>query len=146
MWDSNGKATIFYNFVCLCFGLGPAPEVFTELLKILIALLRRINIPVILYLEDILLMVRTLQEITTTRDVLMVLLQTLGFFINLINQSYTLINTPSYISRENSMFSLQQEQISSLKNQVSYQGYWEHYWEFSQKRISLVEREHKATQ
>ena len=76
----------------------------------------------------------------------MFLLQTLGFFINLINQSYTLINTPSYISRENSMFSLQQEQISSLKNQVSYQGYWEYYWEFSQKRISLVEREHKATQ
>ena len=146
MWDSNGKATIFYNFLCLCFGLGQAPEVFTKLLKILIALLRRINIPVILYLEDILLMVRTLQEITTTRDVLMFSLQTLGFFINLINQSYTLINTPSYISRENSMFSLQQEQISSLKNQVSYQGYWEYYWEFSQKRISLVEREHKATQ
>ena len=32
-----------YKFLCLCFGLGPAPRIFTNLLKIYIALLRRLN-------------------------------------------------------------------------------------------------------
>ena len=35
-WSGN-----IYNFLCLCFGLGLAPRVFTKLLKVLIALLRR---------------------------------------------------------------------------------------------------------
>ena len=35
-WSEN-----IYNFLCLCFGLGLAPRVFTKLLKVLIALLRR---------------------------------------------------------------------------------------------------------
>ena len=33
-----------YEFLSLCFGLGPAPKVFIALLKIPTALLRRINI------------------------------------------------------------------------------------------------------
>ena len=41
-----------YGFLCLCFDLGTAPKVFTKLLKILIALLRRINIRIIIYLDD----------------------------------------------------------------------------------------------
>ena len=69
--------------MCLCFGLAPAPKVFTKLLKIPIALLRRINIRIIVYLDDILLMGRTLQEIMTARDILIFLLQNLGFVINL---------------------------------------------------------------
>ena len=34
----------FYEFLCLCFGLGPAPRVFTKLLKIPVSVLRRLNI------------------------------------------------------------------------------------------------------
>ena len=45
-----------YEFLCLCFGLGPAPRIFTKVLKIPIAILRRINIRIILYLDDMLLM------------------------------------------------------------------------------------------
>ena len=37
-----------YEFVCLYFGLGPAPSVFTKLLKIPLSLLRKINIRVII--------------------------------------------------------------------------------------------------
>ena len=61
-WSGN-----LYVFLCLCFGLGPAPIVFTKLLKIPIALLRQINIRIIVYLDDILLIERTLQEILTVR-------------------------------------------------------------------------------
>ena len=39
LWSNN-----LYEFMCLCFGLGSAPRVFTELLKIPIALLPRLNI------------------------------------------------------------------------------------------------------
>ena len=59
-----------YEFLCFCFGLGPAPKVFIKLQKISIALLRRINIRIIVYLDDMLLMGRTLQEIMTARDYL----------------------------------------------------------------------------
>ena len=38
-WAGN-----LYEFLSLCFGLGPAPKVFIPLLKIPTALLRRINI------------------------------------------------------------------------------------------------------
>ena len=51
-WSGNR-----YEFICLCFGLGPAPRIFTKLLKIPIALLRRINIRLVIFLDDVLLMV-----------------------------------------------------------------------------------------
>ena len=45
-----------YMFLCLCFGLGPARSIFTKLLKIPVEVLRRINIRIIVYLDDFLLM------------------------------------------------------------------------------------------
>ena len=38
-WSGN-----LYEFHCLCSGLGPAPRIFTKLLKVPIALLRRVSI------------------------------------------------------------------------------------------------------
>ena len=46
-WSGN-----LYEFLCLCFGLGPAPRVFTKLLKIPMPVLRRINIRIVIYLDD----------------------------------------------------------------------------------------------
>ena len=43
-----------YEFLCLCFNLDPAPSIFTKLLKVPISVLRRINIRVIIYLDDML--------------------------------------------------------------------------------------------
>ena len=83
-WSGN-----LYEFLCLCFGLEPAPKVFTKLLKIPIALLRRINIQIIVYLDDMLLMARTLQEFMTARDALIFLLQNLRFAINLKKSGVT---------------------------------------------------------
>ena len=77
-WSDN-----LYEFLCLCFGLGPAPRIFTKLLKVPIALLRQVNSRIIIYLDDMLLMGRTLPEILMARDTLIFLLQHLGFVINL---------------------------------------------------------------
>ena len=43
-----------FEFPCLCFGLGPAPLIFTKLPKVPIALLRRVSVRIIIFLDDIL--------------------------------------------------------------------------------------------
>ena len=42
-----------YQFSCLPFGLGPAPRLFTKLLKPVVALLRRLGLRLVIYLDDI---------------------------------------------------------------------------------------------
>ena len=46
-WSGN-----LYKFLCLCFSLGLAPRIFTKLLKVPMKIVRRINIKIIIYLED----------------------------------------------------------------------------------------------
>ena len=70
------------QFLCLCFGLGPAPRIFTNLMKIPIAILRRLNMTLIIFLDDILLMATTEKELFQGRDTLIFLLKSLGFLIN----------------------------------------------------------------
>ena len=72
-----------FEFLCLCSGLGPAPRIFTKLLKVPITLLKRVNIRIIIYLDDMLLMGKTLPEFLMVRDTLIFLLQHFGFVINL---------------------------------------------------------------
>ena len=45
-WSGN-----LYEFFCLCFGLGPAPKIFTKLLKIPVSVLRRTNIWIVIYIR-----------------------------------------------------------------------------------------------
>ena len=70
------------KFLCLCLGLGPAPRIFTKLLKILVPVLCRLNIPIIIYLDDMLLIGHTIKETLMVRDTL-IFLQQLGFVLNL---------------------------------------------------------------
>ena len=46
VWEGN-----LYEFLCLCFGLGLAPLIFTKLVKVAIALLCRLNIRLIIFLD-----------------------------------------------------------------------------------------------
>ena len=72
-----------YEFLCLCLGLCPAPLIFIEITKVPISLLRRPNIRLIVYLDDMLIMVRSVQELIFHRDNVIYLLQNLGFVLNL---------------------------------------------------------------
>ena len=71
-----------YQFLCLCFGLAPAPRFFTKLMKVPISLFRRLNIRLIVFLDDILILAKTFQEAEMARDTLIFVLQHLGFTIN----------------------------------------------------------------
>ena len=76
-WEGN-----VYESLCSCFGLGPAPLIFTKLLMIPIASLRRINVRIIIFLDDMLVMAQTLKEILQAKETMIFLLQNLGFVIN----------------------------------------------------------------
>ena len=77
-WEGN-----LYEFLCLTFGLGPGPRLFTKLLKIPIGFLRKLKIRLIIYIDDILIMGADLAEILMARDSVLAVLQSLGFIINL---------------------------------------------------------------
>ena len=56
------------EFLCLRFGLGSAPLIFTKLMKVPISLLRCLSICLIIYLDDMLIMARSVQELIFHRD------------------------------------------------------------------------------
>ena len=87
-----------YEFMCPCFGLDPAPRVFSKLLKIPVCLLRKINIRVIIYLDDMLILSYTIREAHMSQDTVIYLLQNLGFIIN-IKKSTTLSLTPVKVQK-----------------------------------------------
>ena len=78
LWAGN-----LYEFLHLCFGLGPASRIFTKLPKFLISVLRRLMIKVIIYLDDLLILGNSIIKIFVARDSVIFLLQHLGFVIKL---------------------------------------------------------------
>ena len=71
-----------YEFLCLCFGPGPARRAFTKLLKVQMSVLRRLMIRAIIFLDDLLFFGNTMEEILVVRGSVIILLQHLGFVIN----------------------------------------------------------------
>ena len=74
-----------YQFVCLCFGLALTPLVFTNVMEISIAVIRRLNWRIIIYIDNILIMTGFKKELLLLRHTLIFLLQNLGFVINFNN-------------------------------------------------------------
>ena len=56
---------------------------FTKLIKVLVSILRNLYIRIIVYLDDILILGKTLKETILSRDTVIYLLQNLEFAINL---------------------------------------------------------------
>ena len=73
-WSGNKN-----EFFCLCLGVGPGQKSFTKLLKVPVAVLRRVNIGIIVYLDEMLLMGSTLPEILMVRDTQSFCIMTFGF-------------------------------------------------------------------
>lgn len=71
-----------YEGLCLMFGLGPAPRKFTKLLKVVVSMLRKLNVRLVIYIDDIILIGSTIEELVQSRDTTLFILQALGFTIN----------------------------------------------------------------
>ena len=72
-----------YEFLCLCFELGPAPKLFKKLIKLPVSIICNLYIRIIVYLDGFLILGKTLEETILSRDTVIYLLQNLGFVINL---------------------------------------------------------------
>ena len=71
-----------YEYFCMPFGLAPAPRVFTKLLKVVVAFLRKLGIRLVIYLDDLLFMNQSKEGALADFKVAVDLLQSLGFLIN----------------------------------------------------------------
>ena len=107
------------ELLCICFGLVPAPRIFTKLLKIPIAVLRWIQIRTIIFLDNMLLMSETIKGLETARDKLIFLLNSLGFVINLQRSVLVPLQKKEFRGLEKDSvrmnLTLPQEQVKKLK-------------------------------
>ena len=76
------NATI-YQFNCLPFGLTSAPRVFTKVLKPVVGTLRRMGICLIVYLDDILIMHQSKEELMQLTPLICRFFTGLGWVVNL---------------------------------------------------------------
>ena len=71
-----------FEVLCLPFGLGPAPMVFTKLLKPVVSYLRLQGIRILVYLDDMLLMAQSVNDLEIHVQTTIQLLRCLGFVLN----------------------------------------------------------------
>ena len=73
---------VLYQFRVMAFGLGPAPRIFTKLLKPVIALLRRLGMRLMIFLDDLIFLNQDPEELLKDLKSVCYLLMSLGFTIN----------------------------------------------------------------
>jgi len=88
---------VIYEYVCMPFGLAVAPWVFTKLLKPAIAFLRSLGIRLIIYLDDILILNQSRDELIKQLEVVKALLRSLGFLINIEKSDEIPAQTMEYL-------------------------------------------------
>lgn len=107
------------EFTSLPFGIAIAPRVFTKIMKIPIAILRRLGIRLVIYLDDILIMNQSLTGIQSDLSTAVYLLENLGF---LVNQEKSVL-VPSHVTEflgftvnsQTMTLSLQKEKVIKIK-------------------------------
>ena len=112
-WNGNQ-----YEYLSLVFGLGPAPRVFTKILKVPMTLLRNLNFRIIIFIDDMLIMGKSLKEIEMARDTTLFLLQNLGFVINWEKSALTPSKTIEFlgirINSSNMTFAIPEKKTQSI--------------------------------
>ena len=71
-----------YQCLTMFFGMGPAPRCFTKLMKVPMSLLRRLQIRMMIYIDDIIIMAQQEKHILMARDTTLYLLESLGLTVN----------------------------------------------------------------
>ena len=102
-----------YEFLCLCFGLRPAPNIFTKLLKVHV-------VRVTTYLDNLLILGNSMSEIFMVWDSVIFLLQHLGFVINLkcvLDPAQQIEFLGLIVNSETMTFSLPEEKIGKINDQ-----------------------------
>ena len=108
-----------YECQTLMFGLGPAPRIFTKLLKVPISTLRKLLIRIVIYIDDMIIMAKSPDEAIEARDTTIYLLETLGFRINykksILLPSQELQFLGVTVNSKTMTFSIPKEKLQKLK-------------------------------
>jgi hypothetical protein len=71
-----------FEFTCLAFGLAPAPRIFTKILKVVMAFVRKQGVRLVIYLDDILIISGSREGALADLKLVVELLRVLGFILN----------------------------------------------------------------
>lgn len=129
IWKNHQKFLRFiwqdtqWEFLCLPFGLASAPRLFTKILKPVVGLLRKQGIRLIIYLDDILLMAPTAEELTRHIKLTVSLLELLGFVINYTKSQLSPVQSIEFlgfpINSVTFQISLPKDKVKSIKRECS---------------------------
>ena len=122
-----------FEFNCLPFGLSSAPRIFTKLLKPVMALLRRQGTRIVIFLDDMLIMDQSKEQlIAQTKEVIMIL-QLLGFVVNFkksaLEPKQVMVYLGFLIDSQNMRISLPQEKVQQINQDCE--------WALRQETLSV---------
>ena len=108
-----------YQFQCLPFGLSCAPQVFTKVMKPVVAFLRKRGIKLIIYLDDLLIISSSPEILLAQFNLIHNLFQILGLVINEIKSQTTptqeIVFLGFHLSSVEMTISLPQEKMKRIK-------------------------------
>ena len=103
----------------MMFGLSVAPRRFTKLMKEPIRIIRFCNIRIVIYIDDMLLMGSSIQEILTARDSVLYLIAALGLTINwdksVLEPTQSIVFLGILLETTNLTFRIPPSKIQTLK-------------------------------
>ena len=107
------------EFSCLPFGLSVAPYVFTKMMKVPVTYFRRLGIRLVIYLDDILIMSQSQQNIMTDIQIVISVLEGLGFMINhkksVLSPSHQIEFLGFLVNSQEMSLSLPSQKIKKIK-------------------------------
>ena len=114
----------FYQYNVLPFGLAPSPWIFTKLVRPVIQYLRKKGIRILAYMDDFILMAKTITEATLHRRIFLKTLEKLGWFISIEKSHLILLHKQEFLGMIVDTASAPQYKIPSkkfheIKHQVS---------------------------
>ena len=86
-----------FQFKALCFGLSSAPQVFTRVLAPLARWLHLLGIRILLYLDDWLILARSLEDALRAKTIILTLTNKLGLILNLAKSMLTPSQSVTYL-------------------------------------------------
>lgn len=109
-----------YHFNCLPFGLNIAPYIFTKIFKPIVSFLRRKQIFLVVYLDDLLIIAKDKYKCQLDTNTVTKLLKSLGFLINTEKSNLVPSQEIKFLgfiyNTHNMTMSLPQDKIISLRN------------------------------
>ena len=110
-----------YQFTCLPFGLTSAPRIFTKILKPVTGFLRKMGVRIIVYLDDMLIMNSTLDGARKDIMILKLILENLGFLINLEKSIFVPVQIIEFlgiiVDSTNMRFLLPDEKVAVIQKE-----------------------------